>query len=86
MTYAAFEQKRSFTSAPDPIRSVLQHSKSHPRMLESECPPTRHRTPQRPSRAPRSRIFTTDSENARSRAATQRTISRASQLTDVARV
>ena len=24
-----------FTSAPEPIRSVLQHSKSHTRMLES---------------------------------------------------
>lgn len=36
-TYAALERERTFASAPDPIRSVLQHSKSHPRMLESAC-------------------------------------------------
>lgn len=35
-TYAALERERTFSTAPDPIRSVLQHSKSHPRMLESK--------------------------------------------------
>lgn len=35
-TYAALERERTFTTAPDPFRSVLQHSKSHPRMLESK--------------------------------------------------
>jgi hypothetical protein len=35
--FAALERERTFASANDPIRSVLQHSKSHPRMLESAC-------------------------------------------------
>ena len=35
-TYAALEVPRTFSSAPEPVRtSVLSHSKSHPRMLES---------------------------------------------------
>ena len=34
-TYAALEVPRTFGAAPEPIRSVLSHSKSHPRMLES---------------------------------------------------
>lgn len=41
-TYAALEVPRTFTSAPDPVRSVLSHSKSHPRMLESACTTIRH--------------------------------------------
>jgi hypothetical protein len=36
-TYAALEGPRTFTSAPEVRSSVLSHSKSHPRMLESAC-------------------------------------------------
>lgn len=37
-TFSALERGSKFVAAPEPARSVLQHSKSHPRMLESMYP------------------------------------------------
>ena len=33
--FAVVEERRAYSAAPDPIRRVLEHSKSHPRMLKS---------------------------------------------------
>ena len=36
--FAALERERTYEAEPDTVRSVLEHSKSHPRMLESAFP------------------------------------------------
>jgi hypothetical protein len=37
-TFDALERASQLASAPEINRAVLQHSKSHPRMLESKTP------------------------------------------------
>jgi hypothetical protein len=37
-TFSALERASKIPTAPETSRSVLQHSKSHPRMLESMYP------------------------------------------------